>query len=437
MFRHVVTASAVLMSAIVASTQVQAITDISEVLTQKNHAQFCKPNSTVDKEKLATVLLGLNGVKQGFDKSNASKELIIRLGDKSGEAETAFKPTARAIQAFLRDGVVRKLDTEVVVYRLQSKRKLEKPTYLDIFAQGTDQLVVLCENQSFKKPEAGALFSFLDSIANSNKSALRLRRDTGTLTTPSSKDNISGLPAANVSFTDNLDTNVTNFNVEAALGYEFDLTQFNTEKSLFRLIPFVEYQRNQTSTIGPTSDLEVLSPGAIFSYLKLGKNLTYSLNGTSRVNFDFAQRSEVYEFEGRFNPAFRFFGIPTGAFSYQGPFRIRPSISFVYGGNYVFESGLNANLIDRDAFYRIGGTAELSVQAPTVPILKDASLNLKYDWQQFFSSPVDNLQRFEASVDYAIAGSDNYNLSLRYVNGRNDLSLQEQNFWQVALGIRF
>ncbi len=424
-------AFAVCSTLILWSNGAEAIVEIEEVLTPKAQSEedFCVAAQDgrrfVDKRKLAEKILADLPSKAVPTGSGDASNLLASLLESTSEAsKSPLTSTQLAITRFLNNrDVFLSPTSDQKIYQIHGT---DDATFLDLFGSGAS---VTIECIPFKIEESEV--SVFVTISSKISQIFRLRGKVGDLHKAATPGNIQDLSTATVSYTQNQAAGADTFSLDGVLGMELST---HTDVSI---IPYVQYKRSETSKAGGTNEIEVISPGVLFSYTALDPNLTVTFDAAPKFILDTEQNAEEVAFDGTISPAFSFFGVPIGIYSHQGPIRIRPDIHFKYEGNYVLNAGSNPLLRNKDEFFAIGGVAEVAIQFPDIPFITNFTFNASYEWSEFISSPLDNLQRLELGASYFLGGAPNYVVSFKYVHGRNDLSLQKEEFWQVALGARF
>lgn len=312
----------------------------------------------------------------------------------------------------------------------QFLNKPGEPTYLDLFA-GKDAITIECLKLHERDSSTTIFHSFASFVADQSESRLRLRGKLSDITKPANKGNLLSLSAATVSYTDNNASGANTFAMNGVLGFDMSTPDGTV------LLPYVEYKQSETRKGKQNTEVQVLNTGLLYNDLFLNPYLSFEIDVAPSITFDLEQGSEELSLSGSIDPAFDFFGIPVGVFSYHGPFRIRPSLLLNMEANYVLDAGTNLKLRTKDDYLRVGGKADLQIQFVDIPILSDVSLEGSYERYEFLSSPIDELERWEAGVNYFIGGSLNYLLSFKYAHGRNKRSLQKEDYWNVSFGARF
>lgn len=304
------------------------------------------------------------------------------------------------------------------------------PTYLDLF--GPRRPIMIECPKTLKKRKSSLLIDLAGRLKKATKNRLRLRGKVKDLKKPASKGNLQSLSTADVSFTENNASGADIFAVSGVFG--FDLT---TDSGPL-LIPFAEYRRSETRKSGGNKEVEVLALGLLYNELFISPEFALDLDVTPRFTLDLEQSSEELSLEISAEPAFDLAGIPVGIYSYHGPLRIRPELIFTAQGDFVLDAGTNPALQEKDDFYRIGGTAGIQAQFVDIPLLSNFVFEASYAWFHVASSPLDEIERLELGASYYLGGiPSHYVLSFSYVDGRNLLSLQQEEFWKLSFGARF
>ncbi len=430
---------------------------IDQLLTRENQPAFCERHTNqryyVNTKNLADALLGEVGLGPtavatavGTTDARAILSLLLEARDETGrypslETNPLFKKglkelydEATYINAFIRnarEGVNGYLDQGYVV--IADKEVI---TYLDLFSPLANTTTVPtvsieCIDVGKKPQQDQKKSGFLQDFGKSVGSVVRLNGKVQDLAKPRAGKKLLGLSTADVAYKDNKAAGADTFSINGALGLDL------TTKAGFKLIPFVEYNQSKTSKSAGTTEVEVLSTGIMASKLFASADFAVLVNLTPRYTLDFAQNSEQISIEGSIDPAFDLFEIPIGVYSYLGPMLVRPELIFSFQGDYVLDPGTNPKLLDKDDFFRLGGVASVNLRFPDVPIISSFQFDFAYEWYHFISSPLDTLQRKEIKVSYNLGDTTNYVVSFAYVDGRNKLSLQKEEYWGVTFGARF
>lgn len=258
------------------------------------------------------------------------------------------------------------------------------------------------------------------------------------------KDILKKQSAATISFQSNAVSNTDTFDVNLVGGVHVDLSP-DKGRYLLGLQPYAQYERRETTGDGgQTADKDRAAAGLLADFFTFGDSWALSGGLYPQYTSDFELDSEqvsataflVPDFAVNLSESYRFY---TGAFNYVGSMlRIKPELKLIATSSYVLDEGANPDLADQDDLYGLGGEAGLAVRFDeSTPVLNGLTIAVSYRWLDLFSTSKSDLARFEANLRYDLFGTENAIIELGYVDGEDMDTQQEEEYWRLALGLRF
>lgn len=251
-------------------------------------------------------------------------------------------------------------------------------------------------------------------------------------------DKLGKIDAAEISYVDDRENDNTTFNITATAGFDFSTNPKVNSIVFFRM----ERQRVRDHDGNPVAnedDISKFTGGYIYGADKesIGR---YDLSAFYTA--DTEDDSKLGSFRMAWEPAFlqEIDAIPFGGsrdFWKGGPSWAVDAKAIAYGG-YVFDAGTNADLKDKDAFVRAGGSIKATVwPAPDHPSLNRVS----------FDASAKHLFNIigQHSVTWLTAGANfdidavggNVILRFGYEKGDDEETLEHTDKIKMSLGVRF
>ena len=264
------------------------------------------------------------------------------------------------------------------------------------------------------------------------KGGFRLAGDIDNLS--KSRGSIGAVKAAQLSITSDLIEDETAYRVNAVLGYDFEVVGGDDVTMSF--IPFIEAERvtsgseTQIDTLGAgfQQAATVQWPGSLISQ--------FAVTPVYRTDSDFDSHTGTLKF--RWTPSLApTAGFPLGFSSEFGPIELRFGLDFLADAGRVFDEGDSNNLEGEGTFLRLGNQASMQIRGAPDTLIRPFELQLHNRYLHNVDTDFSDINQFDAALAYIFPGSENYQLSFAYSNGRDENSLELYEFWQTQFGIRF
>jgi hypothetical protein len=101
----------------------------------------------------------------------------------------------------------------------------------------------------------------------------------------------------------------------------------------------------------------------------------------------------------------------------------------------VFDAGDDPEALEKGNYFRWGPKIALAVFGEAK--LKGFVFNLSYETYDVYNAQIDSLERFEASIDYTIGEKKLWALQLKYVNGQDLDTWEEENEVTLGAGLKY
>ncbi len=426
---------------------------IEDILTRENQDQLCRegPNGElyVSKNALAQamfVYLGLpiSLVLENKDKGTEENILeLFRKGTLEGtpvgkEFNKKYERLYTTFIAFIKQQKVRNgaysihLNLKDLLSLKENGQLSLKPT--DFFGRSGEFSKFSIKCNVISEEEV------VDSNGNFFKewpNYFRIRGNVKDLSTAKITQN-SKESSAQLSFTDDKEKEEQTVQVDGVLGIPLEMKWNETP---FQFIPFVEYHNKDTNKNGGDDErVESLILGASLDVVEEAMGAVWQITMVPQYVFDKGEHAEYWRGEAIIDPAFTIgsnFAVGRYNILSDGNVWIKPEIYGLLEAGWIEKEGTNPILEKSDEFFGYGAQASVSVTFPKVPALGNIVFSTSYRHVELSSLPIDDASKWIVSADYKLNGAKNFILGLRYENGRNDKTYQNEEFWRVALGVRF
>ena len=249
-----------------------------------------------------------------------------------------------------------------------------------------------------------------------------------------SRGALSAVKAAQLSITGDLLEDETAYRVNAVAGYAFHVNGGDDVVTTF--IPFIEGER---VTSGEDTQIDTLGAGF---------QQAANVNWPGELISEFAV-TPIYQTDSgfdthtgtmklRWTPSFApETGVPLGFAHAYGPVELRFGLDFLADAGRVFNEGNENNLEGEGTFLRLGNQASMQIRGAPETLFRPFELQLANRYLYNVDTNLNDINQFDAAIAYIFPGTENYQLSFAYSNGRDQNSLELYEFWQTQFGIRF
>lgn len=261
---------------------------------------------------------------------------------------------------------------------------------------------------------------------------LRLTSEIDDLTKDRNK--LSAVRPAEFSITADLDEDETLYQVDAVVGYNFEVER--SDLVFTSTIPFFLFERFFD---GSSNEIDKLGFGVqeAFSFLKPdGSGSGFAVTPLYLTDSDFSTDIGVLKF--RWTPTLPSDSAwPIGFPRTYGPLSVQIDIDALSDIGRVFDDGGNSDLIEEARFFRVGGRLGFKFRGAEKTRFNDIELAISNRYLKDIDDGVGDLYRLDASISYLFSEAENYRLSFSYANGRTDDTLEQTEYWKTQFGIRF
>jgi len=291
------------------------------------------------------------------------------------------------------------------------------------------------------------------SLAAVASRALRIRGETSDLAKLSLYDahnssakqaaikTYNALSAATLSYRRDEIDNESVFAIKGAVGFNFPAGKLFGAK--FSALPYTTYERSQTTNASGATTVHIVSPGLLAVLNEYSSNnFHYTATLATQAAFDLEQDSEKIVFKGTFEPVLTlapFNRFPNeskrlGRFAY-----ITPKFVLLAEAADVLDAGTSAELAGFKDYYALGFDSGLAFSGTQGTVIENFGVKIGYRRLEFVGGDIgiNNVSRFTAELIVAPPGIQNYFLSLKYEDGENAETFQNEEFWNLSIGLRY
>ncbi len=261
---------------------------------------------------------------------------------------------------------------------------------------------------------------------------LRLTSEIDDLTKDRNK--LATVRPAEFSITADLDNNETLYQVDAVLGYNFEVER--SDLIFTSTVPFVLFERFFN---GSENEIDKLGFGVqeALSFFKPDRSGSeFAITPLFLTDSDLETQIGVLKL--RWTPTLPpSSALPIGFFKAYGPLSLQLDVDALTDFGRVFDDGGNDDLEDEAEFFRIGGRLGMKFRGAEGTGFNHIELGISNRYLKNVDDNVGDLYRLDASLSYFFTQAENYRLSFSYANGRTDDTLEDTEYWQTQFGIRF
>ncbi len=248
------------------------------------------------------------------------------------------------------------------------------------------------------------------------------------------RNNLSAVRPAEFSITEDLDDDETLYQVDAVLGYNFEVER--SDLIFTSTIPFLLFERFFD---GSKNEIDKLGVGVqeAFSFLKPDRSGSeVAITPLYLTDSNLATKIGVLKF--RWTPTLPSDSIlPVGFPRTYGPLSLQFDVDALTDLGRVFDDGGNNDLDDEAEFFRVGGRLGVKFRGSEKTGLDHVELGISNRYLKNVDDNIGDLYRLDISISYLFSKAENYRLSFSYANGRTDDTLEDTEYWKTQFGIRF
>jgi len=239
---------------------------------------------------------------------------------------------------------------------------------------------------------------------------------------------------AELSVTADLDDDQTLYQVKAVLGYNFEVER--SDLIFTSTIPFLVFERFFN---GEENEIDKLGFGfqeafSIFQPDRSGSEVAITPLYLTDSEFD----TDIGLVKLRWTPTLASDSrLPIGFPKTYGPVDVQFNIDALADFGRVFDDGGDVELADESEFFRVGGRFGMQFRGAKDSGFDHIALDISNRYLKDVDGDESDLYRLDLSLSYLFSKAENYRLSVSYVNGRTDDTLEETEYWKTQFGIRF
>lgn len=245
---------------------------------------------------------------------------------------------------------------------------------------------------------------------------------------------LRGVRPAEFSIFSDVNDGETTYHVNLFAGYQIGLG--TRDRTNFLAIPFFQYEEKFDQS---DVDIEKIGGGGLFQATVVSENLGRDEFAISPYFLtDKKASKEILTVRLRATPSLpEETGIPLGYSVELG------GLLWRFGLDALVETGNVLGIEDEDSpletgtFLRTGGRIGVNLEGAEGTLLEQFGLELSHKYLYGSIGSPTHINRFEAELSYRVPGSEHYQLSLSYQDGRVDDTLEDKEFWKTTLGVRF
>lgn len=239
---------------------------------------------------------------------------------------------------------------------------------------------------------------------------------------------------AELSITADLDDDETLYQVKAVVGYNFEVER--SDLIFTSTIPFVLFERFFN---GEENEIDKLGFGiqeafSVFQPDRSGSEFAVTPLYLTDSDFD----SDIGVLKLRWTPTLASSSVlPIGFPRTYGPLSVQLDVDALADFGRVFDDGGDSDLENEAEFFRVGGRIGMQFRGAEKTGFDHVELDISNRFLKDVDGDDSDLYRLDISVSYLFSQSENYRLSVSYVNGRTDDTLEQTEYWKTQFGIRF
>lgn len=239
---------------------------------------------------------------------------------------------------------------------------------------------------------------------------------------------------AEFSITADLDEDETLYQVDAVVGYNFEVER--SDLIFTSTIPFLLFERffngseNQIDKLG----VGVQEAFSIFKPDRSGSEFAITPLYLTDSNLS----TDIGVLKLRWTPTLAPGStLPIGFPRTYGPVSLQLDVDALTDFGRVFDDGGNDDLEDEAEFFRLGGRLGMKFRGADDTGFDHIELGISNRYLKNIDDNVGDLYRLDVSLSYLFNQAENYRLSISYANGRTDDTLEDTEYWKTQFGIRF
>lgn len=306
--------------------------------------------------------------------------------------------------------------------------KVVGPASVEDFLIGTEGTVRI---QCFPPPaQQQAAAAGMQSPAEGPRHYFGIRKNVDDFRYSQNDPEFKKVERASLTFKHDYEADSESVGIDGVAGYTFGPAPLG--RSQIRFTPFVQYKQDVVNNPGTDKDKGVydLGVGAVGGILFPIGNIYQDLQLYPKYVHSYRNDAEtlitnlVYSPE----PAWAFIGHATYIVRNVLSAQFTPQLKAAYG--VVYDDGGDPTLLEKGEYFRWGPKIALALYGESW--LKGFLVNISYETYDVSNAKITSLERFEAALNYTIGEKELWALQLKYVDGQDLDTWEDQN--QVTLG---
>ena len=305
-----------------------------------------------------------------------------------------------------------------------------------IGAPGAVTIECVPKTQEAEKKEPAALGQLLSGN-------LIVRGKVEDLKKPLTSKTAKQISAATLSVSDNREADTTEYNVNGVVGYKLTNLSFGDDSYLIDFLPYFGVERRFATGKGADNEVENFNFGLNTAITLFDDTQSYTIDLFPQFTIDGEADTKIGSANLTVTPTWDFpeWWLWSGFFPNVrrdiGILSLVPTFNVMAKGGYVFEDGGNQELADSETFLRIGGAVGAKFYFRTKTHLDRFVPFVNYQYLFGASGELNNADRIEVGVNYAIPKTQNVTVSVKYAKGQADETFEDLEYLEAAIGVKF
>lgn len=245
---------------------------------------------------------------------------------------------------------------------------------------------------------------------------------------------VAKLDRASITASSDFQQNTSAFGVDVALGYTYGGTQF-TPDIFGTLTPFISYNQNYVDrSVGVDTQIYNLGLGVLGDIIVTRDDFAHHWRFYPKYTNSLGVGTQIISGTFSYAPEPWAPFIAPSPISPSFDLELTPEVRATY--QYVFDDGGNPLLIPKGNYLQLGPRLA-AVLYGTTEELAGFTINASYEYYWLDAAPIDELWRFEVSLNYAPKPEANWSFQIKYVDGNDLDTWQRQQQISAGVGVRY
>ena len=279
---------------------------------------------------------------------------------------------------------------------------------------------------------------------------LLVRNSVGDLHVAQSDTAFKGLQRASFAINSDRLQSTTTYNIQGVLGYGMGQSHVPSWSGAYaEIIPYVSYTRQFVDGRNPAklSNVENIGVGVLADLLfpavglqndfPLTRGIYNDLQFSSQIVHSNVKSTDLISGKVTYTPYINPLVVPGIA----TPARVgdllvvfTPQAVFIYGE--VLNAGSNPALAQTGTFQRLGAHLAFAATVDTGP-LSGVGLNVAYDYLKSYGGQISQISLWTAALSYTMPKQEYWSVQLKYIDGRNLDTLEQQQLVTLGIGLKY